>query len=198
MIGYERVDASINPVTAALAQTQEDSFPFQITTEGDAGHKNEDRSLLPLKRANKSIAQLGEFAWPVNFGIVDPNSIRYQPHRRGISISAELGDPVVAINDGTVIYSANEIRGYGNVIVIQHDENLVSVYANNQFNYVKPGDTVRRGQLIGDIGQLFNEDEAGLYFEIRYMGSPEDPFNYLSQSLQSGYLDQNPEFGSKG
>jgi len=122
--------------------------------------------------------------------MVDPSAIRYQPHRRGISISAELGDPVIAVNDGVVIYSANEIRGYGNVIVIQHEDELVSVYANNQFNYVKEGDTVRRGQLIGDIGQLFNQAEAGLYFEIRYMGTPEDPFNYLSQSVQHNLISQ--------
>jgi len=132
---------------------------------------------------NSPLLPGGQFSWPVNFGIMDPNSIRYQPHRRGISISAEMGDPVVAVNDGKVIYSANEIRGYGNIIVIQHDENLVSIYANNQFNYVKEGDTVRRGQLIGDIGQLFNQEEAGLYFEMRYRGLPEDPFNYLGQSL---------------
>ncbi|MFT7687892.1 MAG: murein DD-endopeptidase MepM/ murein hydrolase activator NlpD, partial [Candidatus Azotimanducaceae bacterium] len=125
-----------------------------------------------------------DFSWPVNFSRLDTQSIHYVPHHKGISISAELGDPVIAANDGVVIYSAKEIRGYGNVIVIQHDNELVSVYANNQFNYVNEGDTVKQGQLIGDIGQLFNQEKAGLYFEIRYMGNPEDPFNYLSHNIQ--------------
>ena len=142
-----------------------------------------DPSLDSLFRAKDSIARLGEFAWPLNSGIVDPASVHYQPHHQGISIQAELGDPVVAVNDGKVIYSANEIRGYGNVIVIEHDNNLLSVYANNQFNYVQQGDVVRRGQLIGDVGRLFDQNETGLYFEIRYKGAAQDPFNYLSNSL---------------
>ena len=127
-----------------------------------------------------------EFQWPLNAGVADPSSVKYQEHRDGVSISAELGSPVLAVNDGEVIYSANEIRGYGNVIVIQHKDELVSVYANNQFNYVRKGDQVERGQLIGDVGQLFNEDQAGLYFEIRYDGKPEDPFSYLGYETK-GY-----------
>jgi lipoprotein NlpD len=111
--------------------------------------------------------------------------VQYRPYHQGITIQAELGDPIVAVNDGEVIYSANEIRGYGNVIVIQHDDSLLSVYANNQFNYVQQGDTVRRGQLIGDVGQLFEEKTAGLYFEMRYEGAAQDPFNYLAESLQA-------------
>ncbi|MFT4799831.1 MAG: lipoprotein NlpD, partial [Candidatus Azotimanducaceae bacterium] len=129
-----------------------------------------------------------EFAWPVNFGIVDPEAIEYRTHHQGISIKGEFGDPVVAVNDGKVIYSGNEIRGYGNMIVIQHDDDLVSIYANNQFNYVTEGDSIRRGQLIGDIGQLFNEDAAGLYFEIRHNGEPEDPFNYLRSNQSMDLL----------
>jgi murein DD-endopeptidase MepM/ murein hydrolase activator NlpD len=187
MFGYQKVDASVNEthdnlVASATKFNPLDSMPFQRLDTAES-------SLQSISRASSSIALLGTFSWPVNVGIVDPNDIRYQPHRRGISISAELGDPVVSVNDGTVIYSADEIRGYGNVIVIQHDENLVSVYANNQYNYVQKGDKVRRGQLIGDVGLLFNQDEAGLYFEIRYMGTPEDPFNYLGHSIESSLLD---------
>lgn len=147
-----------------------------------------DKTLSSLTRANGTIADLGEFAWPVNFGIVDPEAIEYRTHHQGISIKGEFGDPVVAVNDGKVIYSGNEIRGYGNMIVIQHDDDLVSIYANNQFNYVTEGDSIRRGQLIGDIGQLFNEDAAGLYFEIRHNGEPEDPFNYLRSNQSMDLL----------
>jgi murein DD-endopeptidase MepM/ murein hydrolase activator NlpD len=142
-------------------------------------------SLDSLFQARDSISRLGEFAWPLNSGIVDTDNVQYRPYHQGITIQAELGDPIVAVNDGEVIYSANEIRGYGNVIVIQHDDSLLSVYANNQFNYVQQGDTVRRGQLIGDVGQLFEEKTAGLYFEMRYEGAAQDPFNYLAESLQA-------------
>ncbi|MFT7246767.1 MAG: murein DD-endopeptidase MepM/ murein hydrolase activator NlpD, partial [Candidatus Azotimanducaceae bacterium] len=173
-LGYDEVDASFlqdEPIAVLSATPRLLAQPPQRVSL--------DKTLSSLTRANTAIADLGEFAWPVNFGIVDPEAIEYRSHHQGISIKGELGDPVVAVNDGKVIFSGNEIRGYGNMIVIQHDDDLVSIYANNQFNYVAEGDSIRRGQLIGDIGQLFNEDAAGLYFEIRHNGEPEDPFNYL-------------------
>ncbi len=173
--------ASEYQVSATMAPAP---IKFQPTPERQT--KLLANTLADLKVAKESIQELGEFAWPVNFGIVDPEQIQYRKQHQGISISAELGDPVVAINDGTVVYSGNQIRGYGNMIVIQHDQELLSVYANNQFNYVSEGDQVRRGQLIGDIGQLFNEETAGLYFEIRHDGAPTDPFNYLNNHAASG------------
>lgn len=173
-LGFDEVDASFlqdQPIAMLESHNPAPGVQNQRATL--------DKTLASLQRANDSIADLGEFAWPVNFGIVDPKAIEYRTHHQGISITGELGDPVVAVNDGSVIFAGNEIRGYGNMIVIQHQDDLVSIYANNQFNYVNVGDVVRRGQLIGDIGQLFNEDAAGLYFEIRHNGEAEDPFNYL-------------------
>lgn len=172
--GYEEVNASYEQPTMTQIQAP---APARLTPR--EAFADLSVKLAQLQRANKSIVELGEFAWPVNFGIADPSHIEYKSQHQGISIEAELGDPVVAINDGTVLYSDNEIRGYGNMIVIQHDDDLLSVYANNQYNYVNEGDLVKRGQLIGDIGQLFNENTAGLYFEIRRDGKPTDPFNYL-------------------
>jgi murein DD-endopeptidase MepM/ murein hydrolase activator NlpD len=186
--GYEEVNAAYSTPDAEevthVTSIQHHQPPAAF--EGNRSGKLLSRTLEDLRLANQSIVELGEFAWPVNFGIVDPNQIEYREQHQGISIEAELGDPVVAINDGTVVYSGNEIRGYGNMIVIQHDQELLSVYANNQYNYVNEGDQVRRGQLIGDIGQLFNEDTAGLYFEIRHGGEPTDPFNYLRNHAASG------------
>lgn len=183
--GYEEVNAAYNDPEP----TQVNMAAPAVSAEAIAGPFSDNllsQALQDLQIANESIVELGEFAWPVNFGIVDPGNIEYRQQHQGISISAELGDPVVAINDGTVVYSGNEIRGYGNMIVIQHDQDLLSVYANNQFNYVDDGDEVSRGQLIGDIGQLFNEDTAGLYFEIRRGGEPTDPFNYLRHHAENG------------
>ena len=176
-----RVDTQVTPAQKLNPAVSQKSKMTAEEAFADLSSKLEE-----LYLANESIVELGEFAWPVNFGIVDPEHISYRQQHQGISIEAELGDPVVAINDGVVIYSNNEIRGYGNMIVIQHDQDLLSVYANNQFNYVNEGDEVKRGQLIGDIGQLFNEDTAGLYFEIRRDGVPTDPFSYLRNHAPNG------------
>jgi murein DD-endopeptidase MepM/ murein hydrolase activator NlpD len=198
ILGYQNVDAAlpltgqrIIPQPAALVgldprlhQTAPD-LAVTIGTDPIKQASFVEPSLDSLYQARDSISRLGEFAWPLNSGIVDANTVQYRPYHQGITIRGELGDPIVAVNDGQVIYSANEIRGYGNVIVIQHDDSLLSVYANNQFNYVKQGDAVRRGQLIGDVGQLFEEKTTGLYFEMRYEGAAQDPFNYLAESLQA-------------
>lgn len=192
--GYEEVNAALTEPVGRHAPVQaEQRLASLPVTTGAPGRLTPEQAFADLSKkleelhlANESIVELGEFAWPVNFGIVDPENIEYREQHQGISIKAELGDPVVAINDGVVIYSADEIRGYGNMIVIQHDQDLISVYANNQFNYVNEGDEVKRGQLIGDIGQLFNEDTAGLYFEIRRAGVPTDPFSYLRHHAPNG------------
>ena len=70
----------------------------------------------------------------------------------------------------------------GHLIVIEHEDGLPSVYANNQFNYVKAGDSVDRGQLIADVGPLFNTGQAALYFEMREAGETRDPLEYLQWS----------------
>ena len=187
MFGFNEVNAALDNSNPVAALT---SAEGNHTTDDDRNVSALDRTLASLKRANNTIADLGEFAWPVNFGMIDPKAIEYRSHHQGISIKGELGDPVVAVNDGKVIFSGNEIRGYGNMIVIQHDDDLVSIYANNQFNYVDEGDAVRRGQLIGDIGKLYNEEAAGLYFEVRHNGQPEDPFNYLRNNQSTDLLSQ--------
>ncbi|MCB1644579.1 MAG: peptidoglycan DD-metalloendopeptidase family protein [Pseudomonadales bacterium] len=166
IFGTETVDAAVtqqNLLTPQAAQTLAAPAPQTAAT-------------YSTERA------LSGFTWPVNFGVMDPSTVEYRPHHQGITIRAELGDPVVAVNDGEVIYSNDELRGYGNVVMIRHSDDLISVYGSNQYTYVKPGDHVARGQLIGDVGQLFNEDSAGLYFEMRYKGEPQDPFGYLAAS----------------
>jgi murein DD-endopeptidase MepM/ murein hydrolase activator NlpD len=198
ILGYQNVDAAL-PLTSQLLSPQPaalvglNTLPHQTVPDLTATIGTDpikqagfvEPSLDSLYQARDSIGRLGEFAWPLNSGIVDADTVQYRPYHQGITIRGELGDPIVAVNDGKVIYSADEIRGYGNVIVIQHDDSLLSVYANNQFNYVKQGDAVRRGQLIGDVGQLFEEKTTGLYFEMRYEGTAQDPFNYLAESLQA-------------
>jgi septal ring factor EnvC (AmiA/AmiB activator) len=186
IFGIDAVDASNKPAekpsTASIHTSNLTAMGDNFDLEKQAKSQNNlpsDHGLDPIDFESLIDDSVEKFLWPVNAGVQDPSSISYQRHHEGVNISAELGEPVLAINDGEVIYSANEIRGYGNVIVIQHKDELISVYANNQFNYVRQGDRVERGQLIGDVGQLFNQEEAGLYFEIRYEGKAEDPFSYL-------------------
>ena len=96
----------------------------------------------------------------------------------GIAIAGQLGQPVRAARSGVVVYSGDGVRGYGNLIIIKHNDAYLSAYAFNQKNLVRVGDRVRAGTVIAHMGR----DDAGhtlLYFEIRYNGLPEDPLKYV-------------------
>ncbi|OGO92777.1 MAG: hypothetical protein A3F10_04555 [Coxiella sp. RIFCSPHIGHO2_12_FULL_42_15] len=97
---------------------------------------------------------------------------------KGISLTGRLGQPVVAALPGMVVYSGAGVRGYGNLIIIKHNQNYLSAYAFNQRNWVKDDDNVAAGQEIAEMGRD-NMGRVRLYFEIRYNGRPVNPLPYL-------------------
>jgi lipoprotein NlpD len=101
-----------------------------------------------------------------------------EPRNMGISIDGQPGDPVLAAADGKVIFSGVGPRGYGNLIIVKHDNDLLSVYAHNRSLVVREGDQVARGQKIAEIGDS-DADRPKLRFEIRREGRPVDPSRYL-------------------
>lgn len=105
-------------------------------------------------------------------------NIEYSQHKHGIELNAKLGDPVISIADGKVLYSGNAINSYGNLILVQHTNDIISVYGNNYSNYVQEGDHVKKGQLIAAVGEGDGK-QARLYFEIRFQGKAQDPFLYF-------------------
>lgn len=97
---------------------------------------------------------------------------------KGIEFSGRLGDPIVAAADGKVIYSGSNLRTYGNLIILNHNNSFVTVYANNKTLLVKEGDTVKRGQKIAEMGNS-ESDKVKLHFELRKNSKPIDPSNYF-------------------
>lgn len=97
----------------------------------------------------------------------------------GIDIKAFRGSPIFAVREGTVIYSSRRIKGYGNMIVIQHPDGMATVYAHNRKNLVSRGDQVAQGELIGYVGATGKATGPHLHFEIRKGELPEDPMKYL-------------------
>lgn len=97
----------------------------------------------------------------------------------GINIALPEGTPVRAAEGGTVAYAGSELKGYGNLILIRHDDGYVSAYAHNRDLLVKRGDTVRRGQVIANSGRTGNVNAPQLHFEIRRGSDPVDPMPYL-------------------
>jgi lipoprotein NlpD len=96
---------------------------------------------------------------------------------KGVDIAGHAGQKVVAAADGKVLF-ASAIRGYGNLVIIKHSENLVSAYAHNRAILVKEGATVTKGQQIAEMGKS-DTDTVKLHLEIRRQGRPVDPLRYL-------------------
>lgn len=99
---------------------------------------------------------------------------------RGLQIRAPMGQNVRACAAGVVVFS-DWMRGFGNLIIIDHGSNYLSVYANNETLYKSTGEQVKQGETIATVGKSGGEDQPGLYFELRYKGKPFDPLPWLSR-----------------
>ncbi|MDO8653642.1 MAG: peptidoglycan DD-metalloendopeptidase family protein [Undibacterium sp.] len=97
---------------------------------------------------------------------------------KGLDISGKLGQDVFAAGAGKVMYEGSGIRGYGNLVIIKHNNNLLSAYAHNKVNLVKEGQAISRGQKIAEMGNS-DSDSIKLHFEIRQQGKPVDPAKFL-------------------
>ena len=101
-------------------------------------------------------------------------------NQKGIGIDGRSGQPVLAAAPGKVVYSGSGLRGYGKLIIIKHNASYLSVYAHNSQILVKEGQTVAKGQKIAEVGDT-DSDRTGLHFEIRRIGKPIDPLQYLPE-----------------
>ena len=97
---------------------------------------------------------------------------------KGVNIAGKSGEPVKAAAPGRVVYAGSGLRGFGQLVIVKHDEDYLSAYAHNSRIHVKENDSVKAGQLIADIGST-GTDVAKLHFEIRYRGQPVDPLKHL-------------------
>jgi murein DD-endopeptidase MepM/ murein hydrolase activator NlpD len=145
------------------------------------------RVATPEHQTTESVTQTAEaaggmpsFRWPVKGRIITafgprPNGVPND----GINLAVPEGTPVKAADDGVVAYAGNELKGYGNLILIRHANGFVSAYANASELLVKRGDTIKRGQVIAHAGQTGNVTSPQLHFEIRKGSTPVDPTKYL-------------------
>jgi len=101
-----------------------------------------------------------------------------RPHE-GIDMAAPIGTPVLAATLGTVIYAGDQVRGYGNMVVLRHADDLVTVYAHNSVLLVQTGDRVAAGQEIARVGDTGRSTAPHLHFEVRRRDTPQDPLQFL-------------------
>jgi lipoprotein NlpD len=115
-----------------------------------------------------------EWIWPTTGKLLSS----FSKNSKGVKISGQAGQPILASAAGEVVYSGHGLRGYGNLIIIKHDSTFLSAYAHNSKILVKEGEAVVKGQKIAEMGNT-DTDTIQLHFEIRKHGKPVDPLEYL-------------------
>src|SRR5690606_23811043 len=123
-----------------------------------------------------------KFRWPAVGKVIAGFGGRTDgTHNDGINVSVPLGTDVHAAEDGVVAYAGNELKGYGNLILIRHDNDWVTAYAHNDQLLVKRGDKVKRGQVIAKAGSTGSVDRPQIHFELRKGSKPVDPIPYMEK-----------------
>jgi murein DD-endopeptidase MepM/ murein hydrolase activator NlpD len=118
------------------------------------------------------------FVWPVRGTVSSRFGPRGESFHDGIDISVPEGTPIRAIEQGEVIYS-DQLRGYGNLVIVRHSVGFVSVYSHNRVNRVREGQKVEQGQVIGEVGSTGRVSGPHLHFEIRKDEVARNPLRYL-------------------
>lgn len=125
----------------------------------------------PAPAADSSLG----FIWPASGSVLAGFD---ESRNKGLDISGKAGDPVLAAADGRVVYSGAGLRGYGNLIILKHNDTYLTAYAHNQKLLVKEDQNVKKGQKIAEMGST-DADRVKLHFEVRRQGKPVDPSRYL-------------------
>jgi murein DD-endopeptidase MepM/ murein hydrolase activator NlpD len=145
-------------------------LPVEVITPSRAREDRPAPDELPADRS--------PFIWPVEGGVASPFGPRGETHHDGIDIAAPVGAPVRAARGGRVLYS-DELRGYGNLLIIDHGEGYATVYAHNRANAVGTGAVVRQGDVVAQVGDSGDSSGPNLHFEVRQDNVARNPIYYL-------------------
>lgn len=122
--------------------------------------------------------EAGKFQWPINGYVMSPFGIRHGRRHDGVDIKATRGTPIKAAASGEVVFSG-KMRGYGNLILIKHEDNYFTAYAHNSHNGVKVGQKIKQGEVIGKVGATGRATGPHLHFEIREGEKARNPLFFL-------------------
>jgi murein DD-endopeptidase MepM/ murein hydrolase activator NlpD len=135
----------------------------------------------PVVKPSEATGALPTFRWPVRGKVITSYGAKTNGKANdGINLAVPEGTPVKAAEDGVVAYSGNELKGYGNLVLVRHSNGYVTAYAHASELLVKRGDTIKRGQVIAKSGQSGEVGSPQLHFEIRKGSSPVDPLQFLN------------------
>lgn len=157
------------PVVAAVPDSSATGRP--LSSAGSAPPAAPAPAATPAPAGADDLA----FIWPAQGSLVDTFD---EARNKGIGIAGRLGEPVLAAADGRVVYAGAGLRGYGNLIILKHNNTYLTAYAHNQSLLVREDQAVRQGQKIAEMGSS-DADRVKLHFEVRRQGKPVDPLGHL-------------------
>jgi lipoprotein NlpD len=169
------IDAKPVPVPATAPAPATPSVPASggaaAPASGAASAAAPAPAASPVREGDDNV----NWMWPAQGAVVGSFE---DTRNKGVAIGGKLGDPVFAAADGRVVYAGSGLRGYGNLVIIKHNETLLTAYAHNQTLLVREDQVVRRGQKIAEMGSS-DTDRVKLHFEVRRRGKPIDPTKVL-------------------
>src|SRR6266481_7704448 len=155
--------------------------PPQSARMAQATTTPEDTRIETPVKAAEATGALPTFRWPVRGKVITSYGAKTNGKANdGINLAVPEGTPVKAAEDGVVAYSGNELKGYGNLVLVRHSNGYVTAYAHASELLVKRNDQVHKGQVILKSGQTGNAATPQLHFEIRKGSSPVDPLQFLN------------------
>ena len=186
------------PAVAPLAQQPGKPAPVQQAQQPQQQQQQQKIAAAPATSTARSITPAADnpapdaktvtntamptFRWPVRGRVISgygPKTTGTQ--NDGINVAVPEGTPIKAAEDGVVAYAGNELKSYGNLVLIRHSNGYVTAYAHASEITVKRDEPIKRGQVIGKSGQTGNVTSPQLHFEIRKGSSPVDPMPYLDK-----------------
>ena len=187
-VGERIIVPDVQPGSAIAPRAQASVAPPAGQNLANAESPHSARVATPEAPAQETTIKTAEpagglpsFRWPVRGRVIagfgpTPNGLQND----GINLAVPEGTPVKAAEDGVVAYAGNELKGYGNLVLVRHANGFVTAYAHASDILVKRGETVKRGQVIAHSGQTGNVTSPQLHFEIRKGSTPVDPSQYLN------------------
>jgi murein DD-endopeptidase MepM/ murein hydrolase activator NlpD len=168
----------LNPQVAAVSPTAPATDPTPVV----------EATVEPKQKGTEVAAAGGamvtgqKFRWPVKGRVIANYGPRSDStHNDGINIAVPIGTEVLAAEQGVVAYAGSELKGYGNLILLRHDNGWVTAYAHNEEILVKRGDKVKRGQGIAKAGKTGTVDQPQVHFELRQGQKPVDPMPHMEK-----------------
>ncbi|MGI9371531.1 MAG: peptidoglycan DD-metalloendopeptidase family protein, partial [Hyphomicrobiales bacterium] len=187
----QRVSIPSGGTVANVQSTTDNTVATAKDAAGDAASNTAQKTAAatptPTQLPTPTQRSSSGFRWPVKGRVLSSYGPKSNGSRNdGINIAVPEGTSVRAAENGVVAYAGNELKGYGNLVLIRHEGGWVTAYAHNQVLHVKRGDKISRGDVIGKAGSTGNVSSPQVHFEIRKGAEAVDPMKHLSSNVAGG------------